>query len=91
MENSYRAYSGIESTNMENGSLGVMKAARIRITTKADFRNPFNCFRVRMPMLERTSTTVGNSNSRPIRNTMDVNREIYELKEIVFCTVSLTV
>ena len=81
----------MDRTNIENGSLGVMKAARTRITTKAAFRYPRSCFRVRMPMLERTSTTVGNSNRRPMRNTIDVNREMYEPREIVFWTVSLTV
>ena len=75
---------------MEKGSLGVMRAARIRITTKAIFRYPRSCFRVRIPMLESTRTTVGNSNSRPIRKTIEVNSEIYELREIVFWTVSLT-
>ena len=35
MESSYRPYSGMASTNMEKGSLGVMKAARMSTATTA--------------------------------------------------------
>ena len=75
---------------MENGSLGVMMAARTRTVTKAYLRHPLSCSRLRMPRLDSARITVGNSNRIPIRNTMEVKRDMYELREMVFTIASLT-
>ena len=91
IENSKSPYSGMARTNMEKGSLGVMRAERSSITTKAYFLNPFICCRFIIPIVERTSITVGNSKSKPIRNTIEKKSDMYEPRVIVFAMLSLTV
>ena len=49
-------------TNIENGSLGVIKAANIKTITNAYFLHCFKFCRVKTPRLDSTRITVGNSN-----------------------------
>ncbi len=42
-------------------------------------------------MLESARMTAGNSNASPIEKTVEKKVEIYELSEIVFLTILLTV
>ena len=76
MESSNKPYNGTARTNMENGSLGVMKAANTKTITNAYLRQCFNLTRSTIPRLESTRITVGNSNNSPIRNTMEVKSDI---------------
>ena len=61
---------------MENGSLGVINALRMSTAIKACFRSFRSWDLCTTPRLESTRIMVGNSNSSPIRNTMEVKRDM---------------
>ena len=76
---------------MVKGSpVGVRTAASMSMATTAWRRNLRMYSRVTSPKWDSTARTDGNSNRIPIRNTIDVNVDIYEVSANVFTTLPLT-
>ena len=91
MLNSYSIYKGTDTTISENGSPdGVITAARISTAHIACLLNDFNVSFESTPRADNATATVGNSNTIPKTNTMDVRREMYEFNVKAFCISSLT-
>lgn len=91
MLNSYNRYNGTDTTSIEKGSPdGVITAANTTTTKIACFLNDANVSLVSTPRADKATTTVGNSNTIPNVSTVDVNNDIYEVKEKVFGTSGLT-
>ena len=91
MLNSYKRYSGTDTTSIVKGSPeGVITAASTATVSTAYFLLPANVPFFKIPNVERATTTVGNSNTIPKVSTIEFNSEIYELKENVFCISGLT-
>ena len=67
-----------------------MTAARIIVAQKAYFLILTKVSFVTNPIADSAATTVGNSNTIPKTNTMDVRREMYEFNVKAFCISSLT-
>ena len=84
-------YNGIETTIRENGSPdGVITAANINTAHMACRLNDFKVPLDSMPNDDKTTATVGNSNTMPNISTIDVNIEIYEVNEKVLGMSGLT-
>jgi hypothetical protein len=89
--NSYSTYRGTEHTIREKGSpVGVIIAASINMMHIACFLYSRRFSLVTIPSADNTTIIVGNSNTIPKASTVDENRDIYEDKENVFGTASLT-
>ena len=75
----------------ENGSPdGVISAARITTAHTACLRYVWSMSRVTIPSADQMAMTVGKSNTSPKGIMVEVNKDIYELRENVFGTSGLT-
>ena len=91
MLNSYSKYKGTDTTISEKGSPeGVINSARITTAQIACLRKRLSNSRFTTPIADRTAIKVGNSNTRPKVRIVEVNSEIYELRENVLGTSGLT-
>ena len=91
MLNSYSIYKGIDTTINEKGSPdGVIIAASISTAHIACLLKVFKVSLCKIPNADSANAMVGNSNTSPNISTIDVNIEIYEVRENVFSMSGLT-
>jgi len=64
------------STNIDTGSAGVINAAIINMTTNAYLRPLRNRVRDTIPNLESAKTIDGNSKTKPMSRTIELNIDI---------------